>query len=213
MLATAATTLAAGGAALPPDEPDPSLIDQRVLLTGMRWTDYEVMLALRGDRSVPRMYFHEGTIELMSPATPHEGIKTTIARLVEAWADERGLEFNGYGSWTLKDPAIEHGAEPDECYVVGEVLKERPDLAIEVAWSRGGLNKLAIYAGLGVREVWIWQRSGELVLHALRDGAYQRIERSEVLPDLDVAHLASFVSLASQSQAVRAYREALRSAR
>src|SRR5262249_51611089 len=145
-------TLAAGGDEREPrspiDDPDPSLVDQHVLLHGMRWTDYEVLLAIRGDNARPRMYFLEGTIELMSPAIPHENIKKTIARLMEAWADEMGLEFNGYGSWTLKSPDVERGAEPDECYVVGATAKELPDIAIEVEWTRGGLNKLKIYAGL-----------------------------------------------------------------
>lgn len=207
--------LPSGGEPISPifstEDPDPSLMDQRVLLHGMRWSDYEVMLAVRGERSSPRMYFLEGTIEIMSPGFPHEGIKTTIARLVEAWADEIGLEFNGYGSWTLKEPSVERGAEPDECYVVGATVKERPDFVVEVEWTRGGLDKLKIYAGLGVREVWLWRRAGHIDIYALRDGKYEQIAGSEVLPALDLPLLTSFVLLPSQTQAVRGFREALRS--
>jgi hypothetical protein len=32
-----------------------------------------------------------------------------------------------------------------------------PDVAIEVIWTRGGLDKLDVYRGLGVPEVWTWQ--------------------------------------------------------
>jgi Uma2 family endonuclease len=111
----------------------------------------------------------------------------------------------------LKSDPNEVGAEPDECYVVGATSKEVPDLAIEVVWTRGGLRKLDIYRGLGVREVWMLDRSHRLQMYALRQERYERVEASEVLPDLDLAWLASFLDHESQSQAVRALRSAMRS--
>lgn len=194
-----------------PFDGEPSEEDQRVVLRGMSWKDYEILLALRGDRSGVRAYYLDGEIELMSPSGGHEGLKKTLARLLEAWADERGLEFNGYGSWTLKSDPNEVGAEPDECYVVGATSKELPDLAIEVVWTRGGLRKLDIYRGLGVREVWMLDRSHRLQVHSLRQGRYEPMETSEILPDLDLEWLASFLEHESQSQAVRALRSAMRS--
>jgi Uma2 family endonuclease len=190
---------------------DPSQHDQRVMLGGMSWKDYEVLLALRGDRRGVRAYYLDGAIELMSPSSGHENLKTMLARLLEAWADEQGLEFNGYGSWTLKSVPNEVGAEPDECYVVGAISKELPDLAIEVNWTRGGLQKLDIYRGLGVREVWMLDRTLRVQVHALRPHGYELIEASELLPKLDLAWLAGFLSHESQSQAVRALRGAMRS--
>jgi len=90
-----------------------------------------------------------------------------------------------------------------------------PDLAIDpllacalLAWTTGGLDKLEVYRGLGVREVWIWQE-GALTFHVLRGGAYMRTPTSGLLPDLDASVLASFMSGASQTQAVRDYRKAL----
>lgn len=169
------------------------------------------MLALRGDSSGVRMYYAGGRIELMSPSDGHEGLKKTLARLLEAWADHRGLELNGYGSWTLKNVPEELSAEPDECYVLDAPHKELPDLVIEVAWTRGGLKKLDIYRGLGVREVWMIDRTHELQVHALRASGYERLARSELLPDLDLAWLSGFLGAPSQSQAVRALRAALTS--
>jgi len=67
------------------------------------------------------------------------------------------VEFRTLGSWTLQDRAADAGAEPDECYVFGDRPDaERPDLAVEVLWTHGGLNKLEIYRRLGVREIWVW---------------------------------------------------------
>lgn len=184
--------------------------DQRVVLRGMTWKDFEILLAVRGDRGGVRAYYLEGEIELMSPSSGHEGLKTMLARLLEAWADETGLELNGFGSWTLKSDPNEVGAEPDECYVVDAPSKELPDLALEVIWTRGGLRKLDIYRGLGVREVWMLDRGLRIQVHALRPDGYVVVTRSEVLPALDLGWLAGFLANESQSQAVRALRAAMR---
>jgi Uma2 family endonuclease len=84
----------------------------------------------------------------------------------------------------------------------------RPDLAIEVIWTSGGLDKLEIYRKLGVREVWIWRR-GRLQAYALRDEQYEAIETSKVLPAIDLDELAGFIDRPSTSQAIREYRAAL----
>ena len=111
--------------------------------------------------------------------------------------------------------AAERGAEADECYVLGphdpDTL-EAPDLAIEVIWTSGGIDKLAVYRGLRVKEVWFWQQP-ELRLYVLRGSDDERIERSELLPAIDPELVARFmISEESQTSAVRALRLALRSA-
>jgi len=75
-------------------------------------------------------------------------------------------------------------------------------------WTSGGIDKLEVYRKLNVREVWYWRR-GRIELHALRRDQYERIERSEVLPGIDVDQLASFLDRPSTSNAIRAYRAAL----
>ena len=35
--------------------PDPSLVDHVVILHGVSWAEYEAVLAMRGERSVPRI--------------------------------------------------------------------------------------------------------------------------------------------------------------
>ncbi len=182
--------------------------DHFVHLHGVSWADYERILAIRGDRSAPRIAYLEGELELMSPGWDHEGIKKCIARLVEAWADERDVDLFGVGSWTVKKKPKRRGAEPDECYTLG-ARKDRPDLAIEVVWSSGGIDKLEIYRGLGVPEVWIWA-DDRLVVYLLRRGRYAVVTKSLLLPELDLLQLVRFVDPERQPQSVRAYRRALR---
>ena len=190
--------------------PEADAVDHRVFLHGVTWDQLETFLAIRGDAAGVRIAYLEGELELMSPSVHHERIKKTIARLLEAYAEERNIELNGFGSWTLRSAPRERAVEPDECYVLGTEPGDAPDLAIEVNWTHGGLSKLSIYAGLGVKELWLW-RDGALTPHVLRGDTYVAVDRSEFLPDLDLQLLASFVSEPSQMQAVRAFRAALRS--
>lgn len=188
---------------------DPTLIaDQRVFLHSVSWEQYEALLELRRQEPGPRMTYLEGELELMSPSRDHEVIKKFVARLLEAYALARGVELNGYGSMTLKSRPRARGAEPDECYAVG-AAKQHPDIAIEVIWTHGGIDKLDVYRGLKVREVWLY-RGGKLEVYSLRRGAYIRIARSEVLPKLDLAQLVRYVGAADQTSAVRRYLAALR---
>jgi Uma2 family endonuclease len=188
---------------------EPCAEDHRVFLHDVQWDDYERMLAIRGESAVPRMTYLEGEIELMSPSLQHEILAAFIGRLLEAYAEERGLDLDGYGSWTVKSKHTKRGAEADRCYGLGQRKPERPDLAIEVAWTTGGISKLDVWSGLGVPEVWLW-RQGRLEVYLLESAGYVQAERSRLLPGLDLALLMSFLDRPSQTQAVREYREALR---
>jgi len=192
-------------------DPDRAEHEPRVQLRGVTWADYQRFLELRGERATPRLTYLEGVLEIMSPSRRHESIKSLLGRLVEVWCLEHGVEFSTYGSWTLESEVEERGAEPDECYVFGEVDEpERPDLAIEVVWTSGGVDELEVYRRLGVREVWYWQRSGTLQPYVLRGDAYEAVEESEALPGIDLAQLASFLDRPTTSRAIREYRAALR---
>src|SRR5450432_1978301 len=128
------------------DHDDTPSDDKIVVLRGATWADYQRMLEVRGEVSSPRLAFLEGVLEIMTPSRRHEGLKFNIGRLVETWCSENGIEFSGYGSWTLERKEDARGIEPDECYVFGNVSEpERPDLAIEVVWTSGSIDKLEIY--------------------------------------------------------------------
>ncbi|AUX39170.1 uncharacterized protein SOCE26_005520 [Sorangium cellulosum] len=105
------------------------------------------------------MTFCEGTLELMRPSLKHEATKKSIARLIEIFAVERDVPLYGHSSTSFRREAKARGLEPDECYCVGGTLKEFPDIATEVMLTNGGLDKLPVYSGLGVREVWFWERA------------------------------------------------------
>ncbi len=194
---------------------DPDLVDHRVYLYDVSWEDYERFLAVRGDNHRPRMTYLDGVLEIMTTSSHHERLKTRWARLLEAWSEEMGIDLEGIGSWTIRNELKKKGVEPDECYFVGDNRPEAemPDLALEVVWTSGGLDKLLVYAGLGVREVWMWM-DDEITMHALRGSRYEQIARSELLPALDPVLITDLVnSDSSQAEAVRTLRASLRASR
>jgi hypothetical protein len=82
-------------------------------------------------------------------------------------------------------------------------------IALEVVITRSGLDKLSVYAGLEVPELWLWD--GErFSLHALQGGAYVTTACSHFLPDLDFELLGRYVQERDQSAAVRAFVDELR---
>jgi Uma2 family endonuclease len=194
-----------------PEPPPPEPGDQRLTLRGVSWKQYEALRAALDDKPGLRMTYLEGVLEITSPSRRHEHLKKFIARLVEAYADERRIVLLGFGSETYRKEAAERGLEPDECYCV-ETEKELPDFALEVITTSGGVNKLAVYQGLGVPEVWFWVET-RFHVYDLELAGYEPRERSRFLPDLDLRRLAELVATtprAEQAQAVWRFRDSLR---
>jgi Uma2 family endonuclease len=193
--------------------PPPSareLGEQRMLIHGVSWKDY-VILREALDTPGLRMTYCGGALELMSPSRLHELKKTTIARLVELYAMERDLPLIGYGSTTFRVEAKERGAEPDECYRVGSLMKdgEMPDIVLEVIETSPLLDKLWVYKGFEIPEVWLFE-DGRFRLHRLGESGYSEIERSGYLPELDFDLIAKLAVREDQHEALRELRQILR---
>jgi Uma2 family endonuclease len=184
--------------------------EDRVLISGVTWETY-VMLrdSLDEQDSHARLTYLDGELEIMGPSDAHEESKKLLARLIETYADERDIDLSGFGSTTFRNHVAKRGLEPDECYVLG-AKKPVPDLAVEVVFSPPKVDKLAVYRGLGVPEVWIY-RASKLTVWVLTATGYEQRTRSEKLPDLDLDLLASFVRLGEgQTKLVKEFRAALR---
>ncbi|HEY5959509.1 MAG TPA: Uma2 family endonuclease [Polyangiaceae bacterium] len=195
--------------AFPNDAPIPDE-DRFIVVHGVEWQSYCTVRELVDGPGV-RMTYLKGALEIMSPSKRHEVYKTGIARLIELYALERDIRLMGYGSTTFRKELAERGLEPDECYVVDRELPDDdfPDIALEVVMTSGGINKLEVYRGLGVKEVWFWHK-GDFAIYRLSNGAYERSERSALLPELDFVQLAGFAEQSDQHAALKAYRDALR---
>ena len=184
--------------------------DHQYTITAVSWESYEALLADLGD-DFPglRIHYLEGTLEITMPDRKHEVSKDNLGGLLKAYFEETCTRFYGLGSTTFKREAKRRGAEPDVSFCVG-TDKAFPDIAIEVVQTSGGINKLEIYQGLNVPEVWFLQKGTFAVYHLRQDG-YELIDRSEFLPNLDLALLATYVQSPEPLEAVLEFCDALRS--
>ncbi len=184
--------------------------EQQYTITDVSWLTYEALLADLGD-DFPglRVHYLDGTLEITMPGRKHEVNKDNIAGLLRAYFEETRTRFYGLGSTTFKREAKRRGAEPDLSFCI-ETDKEFPDIAIEGVQTSGGINKLEIYQGLDVPEVWFWQK-GKFEVYRLRQDGYKQSDRSHFLPALDLTLLATYVQSSEPLDAVLAFRAALRS--
>jgi Uma2 family endonuclease len=183
--------------------------EQRILLPSVSWQAY-VTLRDSIKSGAVRMTYLQGELEIMTTSRLHEVTRKQIARLLELFCLERDIPLFGYGQMTYQDEETERGLEADESYA-REKDKLIPDVALEVVVTRGLLDKLEVYRGLGIREVWVHE-AGKFRVLTLRGDHYEAIPLSEVLPEPDLTRIAYFAEQADQHAALRAYRDELRRA-
>ncbi|MBD2346168.1 Uma2 family endonuclease [Anabaena subtropica] len=197
--------------------------EERFISSGVSWENYESLLAKLENNSHYRVTYLDEILEIVSPSIRHEKIKTNLGMLLERFFYSKRIRFVPMGSSTFKNKAKKAGAEPDECYCIGEE-KKVPDLAIEVVVTSGSINKLEIYRRLGVTEVWFWQKN-QFKLYHLRNNSqneqatvypetygYELIVTSKILPELDISLLEQCLSISDSIQAVDEFEQGLKAA-
>lgn len=187
--------------------------EQRFVLYGVGWDDY-LRLSDSLDGHGVRLTYLKGALEIMSPSEAHERAKKFVARLIETYALFLRIRLNGYGSTTFRKKAKQRGAEPDECYVLGRELSGGfPDIVLEVIETSPLVDKLDVYDGFGVPEVWIFER-GKFTLYRRRaSSGYVRATKSALLPQLDLALIEKLAKKTDQLAALEALERAVVSAR
>ena len=181
---------------------------QQYRITDVSWQTYETLLTDLGDNSPGlRVHYLAGVLEITMPSRQHEVFKDNIGRLLGVYFEETRTRFYSLGATTFRSEANRGGAEPDLSFCIG-TDKALPDIAIEVVKTSGGVDKLAIYQGLNVPEIWFWQENCFTLYH-LENQEYRQVECSQFLPDLDLNLLASYVTYSEPLDAVLAYRQAI----
>lgn len=194
----------------------------RAVLYDIDWQTYlRLLRALKGRR---RLTYDRGTLEIMSPLLEHEQPAYLLGRFIDVMTEELSLPCRAGRSVTLRRRRKQRGLESDNCYWIANAprLKGKrrldlrtdppPDLAIEVDVSHSSLNRMSIYAALGVPEVWRLTNAG-LTFHILEEGAYQVRPDSLAFPMLASADFTRFLALldtADDTTIVRQFREWVR---
>ena len=179
-------------------------VGHSVLLHNISWQQYEELLEILGDRPSTRIAYDNGTLEIMTPLPEHEYFKQSLGLAVNDIADELEMDYDSYGSTTWKKELKKAGAEPDDCfYIQNEPLirgklafdltvDPPPDLVIEIDYTSKSLERLPIYARLGVPEIWRYCE-GVLTIYLLDGASYRESPTSLAFPQLPIQELPQII--------------------
>jgi len=202
-------------------EQDRPLAEHRVILHNVSWHTFESLLTDLGDRRKTLFHYLNGTLEIMSPLSLHEGSNRFIDDLIRAFSDELEIDLRKLGSLLMKIPELKLGAEPDSCYYIQNELIIRdkeviivgqdppPDLVLEVDITNPSDRRLPIYALLGVPEVWRYD-GYSLEFLALQNSEYIAIDQSLAFPDLPAEIVVEYVQkrlVLGESAALKEFRK------
>jgi Uma2 family endonuclease len=169
------------------------------------WEDYENLLADLGEGYAVRIFYDNGGMEVMAPASTHERPKSIIHTLVTALRDELDTDIESLGSTTLKKEMRAAGAEPDDCFYIQNAAlvigredlnltnDPAPDLVVEIDRTSSSLDRFAIYAALGVPEIWRLARR-RLSIHLLVENEYEETPVGRAFPFITAQALSEFVA-------------------
>lgn len=175
-----------------------------VRLRKATWDEY---VKLRDDDEFrhTRMTYDRGDLELRSPSKLHERIGYLIGRSIDVFTRKRRIAIQSCLTTTFRRVELLRGLEPDNCYYIQNepVVRSRdeadlsidppPDLAIEVDVTRRSIERLAIYAALGVPEVWRWHDDRLQILILRRSGKYAPASKSVSLPGFPLQRLIEMI--------------------
>jgi Uma2 family endonuclease len=193
-------------------------------LYGVSWEEYEALLDELHDKAGRRVSYDAGRLEIMSPLPEHEEYKEIISDLARAYAEENRLPLEKRGSATWKSRRLRKGTEPDTCFYItnaSRIVGKRqidlesdppPDIAVEVDTTSASLHKFAIYAALGVPEIWRYDGK-QVEIYVLIEGSYVAGDSSNLLSGLSRSMLTEFIEISKtqgQTATLELFRARLR---
>ena len=183
-------------------------IRNSMVLTDIDWRTYVRLLRIFAERPSIRLTYDRGALEIMSPLPSHEGIAYLLGRFVDTLTDELNLPVKAGRCTTFRRRRKRRGLEADNSYWIASesLARDRedhelrrgppPDLAIEVEATHSALDRLSIYATLGVPEVWRFSE-GRGAFLLLQKGSY--VEGPSLsFPGLAAADLVNFLNIRKQ---------------
>ena len=187
----------------------PPIKESPLLFEGLTWREFKAVEQLL-DRPGYRLSFLDGILEIRRRSgEPQEIIKERIGALVEQYLLIAGFDFTPTGSMTLESETGKVKREADESYKLAPG-RRLPDLAIEIVFSSGGIDKLEAYKRLKIPELWFWE-DGLLEVYHLRgegDGLhYEKISSSEEVQGIDLDLLLRCMNMVNYVDAIKTFQQ------
>jgi Uma2 family endonuclease len=142
-------------------------LDHAVTLRDLKWSDFETMVAIKGDRGRPRLIYSQGSLTLVSPSQAHEEGIDRIDTLIKEVCVGLRIPYHAIRQTLLRRQDLDRGIEGDGTYYIaneGAIRNCRidlnasppPDLAVETEISHPAAHALLVWQHLGVPEVWVY---------------------------------------------------------
>ncbi|MEL7141203.1 MAG: Uma2 family endonuclease [Cyanobacteria bacterium J06643_4] len=184
--------------------------EKRLLFHSLDWQRYQTLRkTLSPDRTV-RFTYAQGTLEVTRPLEIHEFSARLIERFVLILVFEMGMDLKTMGSTTLDKEALDRSAEPDDAYYIQNqaLVAGRdvdlatdlpPDLVVEVDITHTDIDKLRLYAAMGIPEFWRYDGK-HWRIYCLQENTYTEVDRSFTFPTVPKAKLYEFLAAARQNE-------------
>ena len=188
-------------------------VHDHLLLENVDWRTYTRFLRIFAERPAYRLTYDRERLEIKRSTFGEESVADFLDRLAHTLTEELRLPIKSGGSTTLRRRRRQRGLDPNRCYWIAHESARRgkrsldlridppPDLAIELDVISSSLDRMSIYAALGVPEVWrLDERT--LTFHALdANRKYTIVGHSESFPLVTPTDLMGFLVLcASQDE-------------
>jgi Uma2 family endonuclease len=190
--------------------PTPAIGEKRVIFHHLNWQSYQQILQALPQTRSARLTYDRGILEITMPLEDHEFAVRLIELFVRTLVTEMGLKIKTMGSTTLEREDLDRSPEPDNAYyiqnqplVAGRTVRLEsdppPDLVVEIDITHTDIDKLRLYASLGIPEFWrynghIWR------IYQLQERQYQEVEASPTFPLIPKHKLYEFLALAQQDE-------------
>ena len=193
-----------------PQPVPPPVGEKRLLFRSLNWQHYQSLRDTLNQNRYIRFTYLSGTLEVTMPLEIHEFSARLIEKFIWILVVELGLKVKTMGSTTLDRETLDKSAEPDDAYYIQnqplvagrDVDLDRdppPDLVVEIDITHSDINKLQLYAAMGVPE--FWRYNGEVWrIYILRNGAYEEVEVSPTFPLVPKMKLYEFLATARQDE-------------
>ena len=184
-------------------EPPPQAIappggETRIVVPNATWTLYESFVNNLPESTPIRTAFDGRSMEIMVKGPVHDHFARFLEQFIVTIAGSLGIRILFLGETTWIRPELARGIESDNCYyfdlekiaTASSLISRRvndvagypnPDLAIEVDISPPQADRQAIYAAMGVTELWSFDGQVLTIRRLDENGRYQIVERSGFL--------------------------------
>lgn len=179
--------------------------DSELILHGYSWEDYNELVDRLIEPGGLRIAFDGSTLQIMTLSSTHEKLSALLEAMIRLLSLRLDIDVEAFGSTTVKLSKEMKGLEPDACYYVQRAseiggrseidfaIDPVPDVAVEIDIHNVSLDKLPIYAALGLPEV--WRFAGEsFQFFKLVNDAYEPVGSSVALPMLRPETLSNFLN-------------------